>query len=192
MLTKGWSLYPIVSYRTGFPLDVLAGLTTSDGNPGPAGDGQAALVRADLVGSSVATLNPRTYATYGGQGGNYWFNPANFSNARLLNLNDLAQSNPAALAGQTSYGTVPRNAFRGPGFINTDLSLAKHIFLFGEKLDAELRADAFNVFNHTNFANPTTNINSPTFGTISSVVGANDATNPRGPRIIQVALHLKF
>ena len=36
------------------------------------------------------------------------------------------------------------------------------------------------------------NIGSNTFGTISSVVGAQSATNPTGPRIIQVALHLRF
>ena len=192
VLTKGWSLYPILTYRTGFPLDVFAGLSTSNANPGPAGDGQAALVRADLVGNTITTLNPRNYTTINGTGGNYWFSPNNFSNARLLALNAIAKSDPAGLAGIASYGSLPRNALRGPGMINTDLSIAKHLFVFREKLDAELRADAFNVFNHTNFANPTTNINSPTFGTISSVVGASDPNNPRGPRIIQVALHLKF
>ncbi len=192
MLTKGWSLYPIVTWRTGFPLDVFAGLQTSNGNPGPAGDGQAGLVRADLVGTGIATLNPRSYTTINGTAGNYWFNPGSLSNARELSLNTLATTNPAALVGQTTYGSLGRNAFRGPGFINTDLSLAKHLLVFKEKFDAELRADAFNVFNHTNFANPSININSPTFGTVSQVVGANDPTNPRGPRIIQVALHLRF
>ena len=73
-----------------------------------------------------------------------------------------------------------------------DLSLAKHLFFLGERFDAELRADFFNIFNHTNFANPDTNITDSTFGTISSVVGANSPTNPIGPRIIQVALHLRF
>ncbi|MBV9265337.1 MAG: TonB-dependent receptor, partial [Acidobacteriaceae bacterium] len=51
-LTRGWSLYPIFTWRTGFPLDVLAGLNTHNGDPGPAGDGQAAAVHADLVGNA--------------------------------------------------------------------------------------------------------------------------------------------
>jgi hypothetical protein len=192
LLTKGWSLYPIVTWRTGFPLDVLSGLSTHGGDPGPSGDGQAHYVRADLVGNGVTTYNAHTYQTINGQAGNFYFNPNNFSNARANALDAASQTDPASLIGQFTYGSFPRNALRGPGFINTDLSIAKHLYFFGEKLDAELRGDAFNVFNHTNFANPDTNITGNTFGTISSVVGANSNTNPTGPRIIQVALHLRF
>ncbi|MGA8028552.1 MAG: TonB-dependent receptor [Bryobacteraceae bacterium] len=192
LLTKGWSLYPIVTWHTGFALDVFAGLIQSNTDPGPAGDGDPQLVRADLVGP-LSIMNPHSYTTINGTAGNYYFNPNVFSNAREVNLDMLSQSNPAALIGQFTEGSFPRNALRGPGFINTDLSLSKHLFLLGEgKLDLELRADAFNVFNHTNFANPNTTINSPTFGTISEVAGASSPTNPTGPRIIQVALHRRF
>lgn len=191
-LTKGWSIYPIVSWHTGFPLDILAQLSQSNTDPGPAGDGDPELVRADLVGNSVTILNPRTMQSINGVVGNYYFSPGNFSNAREVALDALAQTNPAALIGQLTEGSFPRNGLRGPGFANTDVSLSKHLFIFREKLDAELRGDAFNVFNHTNFSNPNTNIDSPAFGTISTVVGASSITNPTGPRILQVALHLKF
>jgi len=43
--------------------------------------------------------------------------------------------------------------------------------------------DAFNVFNHANFANPDTNIFSSTFGQVSTT---------QGPRVVQIALHLRF
>ena len=145
-----------------------------------------------LLGSTVTTLNAHRYQTIAGQGGNYYFNPANFSSGRLNNLDALSQTDASQLSGQFTYGTLPRNSLRGPGFINTDLSLSKHLFFFGERVDAELRADAFNVFNHTNFDNPSVDINSSQFGIISNVVGANDPTNPRGPRIVQLALHLRF
>jgi hypothetical protein len=79
-------------------------------------------------------------------------------------------------------GTLGRNAIRGPGDINMDLALSKHM-KFGEKLDAELRMDAFNVFNHTNFGNPNTNIFSVNFGQVSTT---------QGPRVVQIALHLRF
>ncbi len=183
VLTKGWSLYPIVTWRTGFALDVLAGLNTTNTDPGPAGDGEAAEVRADLVLPNVATYNPRGQQTINGNVGNYFFNPLAFSNANALALDAITQNNAAAVAGQFTYGTLGRNSFRGPGSINTDMSIAKHLFLFKEKLDAELRLDAFNVFNHANFANPNTNIESVLFGQVST-------TN--GPRILQVALHFKF
>ena len=191
LLTKGWSLYPIVSWHTGFPLSVSAQLSQSNNDPGPAGDGSPQLVQADLVGNGVTILNPKTNTAGSGQG-NYYFNPGNFSNSRALALDALSQVNPAALIGQFTEGSFPRNGLRGPSFVNVDMSLAKHLFFFGEKLDAELRGDAFNLLNHTNFANPNTNISSSQFGIISSVVGANSTTNPTGPRIIQVALHLRF
>jgi hypothetical protein len=184
LLTKGWSLYPIVAWRTGFPLDVLAGLNTTNSDPGPAGDGAPNLVRADLVLPVVATYNPRNQQTINGNTGNYYLNPAAFSAAPLVALDQIAQTDSAALKGMYTEGTLGRNAIRGPGDSNTDLALAKHFkFYAHDRLDAELRMDAFNVFNRVNFANPNTNIFSPTFGQVSTTLG---------PRVLQIALHLRF
>src|SRR3984893_19171649 len=44
-------------------------------------------------------------------------------------------------------------AFLGPAFHNFDFSLSKNTKL-GERMNMELRADFFNVFNHPNFGNP--------------------------------------
>jgi hypothetical protein len=181
-LTRGWSLYPIFSWRTGFPLDVGAGLNTTNTDPGPAGDGAAGLVRADLVLPTVATYDPRSQQTINGNSGNFYFNPLAFSNSRLLALDQIAQTDAAGLNGQYTEGTLGRNAIRGPGFVNMDMALSKH-FKFHERLDAELRLDAFNVFNHVNFGNPNTNIFGATFGQVSTT---------QGPRVLQVALHLRF
>lgn len=182
LLTRGWSLYPIVTWRTGFPLDVGAGLNTTNTDPGPAGDGAPGLVRADLVLPTVATYNPRPQQTINGNTGNYFFNPLAFSNSRLLALDQTASTDAAMLNGMYTEGTLGRNAIRGPGLINMDLALSKH-FKFSEKLDAELRMDAFNVFNHANFGNPNTNIFSSLFGQV---------TTTQGPRVVQIALHLRF
>ena len=194
LLTKGWSLYPIFTWRTGFPLDVLAGLQATNTDPGPAGDGSPNLVRADLVLPNVATYNPRNQQTINGVTGNYFFNPAAFSADRLNTLDATAQTNAAALAGMFTEGTLGRNAIRGPGFVNLDISLAKHFKFFEDRLDAELRMDAFNAFNHTNFGSPSdgslgtttspnTNINSSQFGQVSTTVS---------PRVVQLALHIRF
>ena len=48
-------------------------------------------------------------------------------------------------------GNEGRNNFHGPGINNTDLSLSKVVRL-SESKQVELRMEAFNVFNHTNFA----------------------------------------
>ncbi|HLY16965.1 MAG TPA: carboxypeptidase regulatory-like domain-containing protein [Bryobacteraceae bacterium] len=181
VITSGWSLYPIVTYRTGFPLDVFAGLQTTPSDPSPSGAGDGGSVHADLVGNSIGTLNPQTYQTLGGNAGNYYFNPSNFSNTRLLNLDNIASNDASQLPGYT-YGTLPRNSFRGPGATNVDLAIAKK-FKLREGAVLELRGDAFNLFNHTQFGNPDTGINSLTFGQI---------TTTASPRILQVALHLMF
>ncbi len=43
-----------------------------------------------------------------------------------------------------------RNAFRGPGNWNVDLSLVKRFFIT-ERVNFQLRAEAQNVFNHANY-----------------------------------------
>ncbi len=92
LLTSGWSLYPILTYRTGFPLDVYANLNTTRWDPGPSGAGDASLVRADLVGNSVPTFDPHQYQAFNGSAGNYYFDPGNFSAARASALDAQSQS----------------------------------------------------------------------------------------------------
>jgi hypothetical protein len=189
-LTKGWTLYPIISYRSGFPLDVMAfssGTASSISSPGPSGAGDIQVVRADLV-APVQYYGAKPYRTVnsnlaGAQAGNYWFSPNSFSNTREVALNQAATTvNPATLLNQFTYGTFGRNALRGPGAFNTNLSLSK-VFRVRERLDVELRVDAFNLFNSPQFSTPDTNIGDPSFGQVS---------NTADPRIMQVALHLKF
>lgn len=187
LLTSGWSLYPILTVRTGFPLDVYANLNTTHRDPGPSGEGDAGSVRADLVGSQVVTLDPRTFQTLNNpsasstSSGNYYFNPANFSISRLLALDTTARSD-ASMLPYFTYGSFPRNGLRGPGQTNLDLAVTKH-FRVKERMDVELRGDAFNVFNHTQFKNPDTLPTDTTFGQISTTYD---------PRILQLALHVRF
>ena len=63
----------------------------------------------------------------------------------------------------TSGGNLGRNTFRGPGYSNSNMSLAKLITLPGER-ELEIRGDFINVFNHDNFPNPDAMMASPTFG----------------------------
>lgn len=147
------------------------------------------MVRADLV-APIQYYNAGAYRTVnsstngaGLQTGNYWFNPNSFSNAREAMLNQEAQNvDPATLVHQFTYGTFGRNALRGPGAFNFNLSLSK-VFRVREHLEIEVRADAFNLFNNVEFGNPDTNIGDQSFGQISTTAD---------PRIIQLALHLTF
>ena len=103
---------------------------------------------------------------------------------------------PAGAA--TTFGTVPRNTFRGSGYFNSDLSLRKH-FQFHERYGFMVGANAYNVLNHANFANPIANLNAGgALGTIQSTV--NPPTSPYGSfaaaavdaRIVQVIAKLTF
>ncbi len=100
-LTRGWTLYPIVTWRSGFPLDVMAspGAASSISSPGPSGAGDIQVVRADLV-AQIQYLDPGAFramnvsANVNGSpsssSGNYWFNPNSFSNLREVALNNEA------------------------------------------------------------------------------------------------------
>jgi len=195
-LARGWNLFPIVSFRTGFPLDVLANLPSSFNfaSPGPSGAGDSGLVRANLV-APIQIFDPRTLQTIAGQSGHYWFNPTSFSNAQcpppvpgqnqpcsasstMFPNDNQAVSDPAL----RTYGTLPRNYLRGPGVFNINLALSKTTPI-SDRLQVETRADFFNLLNHAEFLNPDTNINSPTFGRILSTYD---------PRIIQLSLRLTF
>ena len=116
--------------------------------------------------------------------GTIYFNFNALSNSRLSRSDNLAQNQPSGADWAIYRRYFRANALRGPGAVNADLTLAKH-FTFREKFTAELRLDAFNVFNHTNFDNPNTNINSSQFGQVTT-------ENAVLPRILQVALHLQF
>lgn len=196
-LTQGWSLFPIVTWRTGFPIDVAANLPTAfdSGSEGPSGVGDPLVVRANVVGSTN-TFNPRTTQTFSGATGNYYFNPNSFSNAQCGDANNQGPCTPGpglfpsdaqvvANPALATYGTLPRNFLRGPGRVNFDLAVSKTTALIDERLKMEFRAEFFNILNHAEFANPDTNIlnQGSTFGQILTTAD---------PRIIQLAVRFTF
>lgn len=120
-------------------------------------DSDFAAFRADVVGNWQVS-NPNA---------SEWFNPAAFTEP------------------QQPYrqGTAGRNSLRGPGLWESDLSLSKNL-LSSERRSLELRAEAFNVFNHVNLANPNSTID---------VSGAGQITAIEVPmRQMQFGLHFQF
>lgn len=105
-------------------------------------DPDFASVRADVVGN-WQVANPDA---------NLWFNPAAFSEP------------------QQPYrqGTAGRNSLRGPSLAVSNISLAKNL-IPSERWLLELRADAFNVFNHANLANPSSVIDESGAGQITAI-----------------------
>ena len=112
-----------------------------------------------------------------------WFNPA-------------AYANPA----DGTFGNSRRNTLVGPDFANVNLSLAKE-FPIHEAIALEIRADAFNMFNHVNWGNPDANVG---YGGSACASGPNLRVNLAdcnsgevtstvgGTRIIQLGAHFRF
>lgn len=91
-----------------------------------------------------------------------------------------------ASPGATGYGNVGQNILRGSGQFNWDISANKRTRVGGLREEAmlEFRAEFFNAFNHAQFNNPNTVVNSSAFGTIGTL--------STGPRILQFALKYMF
>jgi len=185
-LTKGWTIQPLFNYRSGEPLDVLAGpLPRSRTNPGPSAAGDGNLVRANLV-APITYFDPHLSQAINGRKGNYFFNPSAFSRADLI-LTPAQGFDPVNNPSQRTYGTFGRNAFRGPTRTNVDVSVAK-ITNIDERRKLEFRAEMFNLPNLALFRNPNTTVTSGAFGQISATGSATDSQ----PRVIQLALKLYF
>ena len=101
--------------------------------------------RPDLTGKSV---------TAGGGSKLTWFNTGAYY--------------PTAPA--SGIGTAPRNSIYGPGTVSNAMSLSKTEQL-GDTRSLEVRATANNVFNTVQYAGVDTNVQSPTFGQVTSAAG---------------------
>ena len=215
-LTNGWSLYPILSWRTGFPIDISANLPYAydPGNPGTSGAGDPYFSNVAVIAPiktydphTIRTINVLSYADDGSGNcqitstpvtGNFIFDPNSFSNLPLENNPYYDNENPCFPEidpvnnpADRTYG-LHRNTLRGPSRTNLDLTLAKATAI-NERFNLEFRADFFNLLNHTQFAQPTyingtTNVDSLNFGLITTTGTYRTA----GPRIGQLALRLTF
>jgi len=100
--------------------------------------------------------------------------------------------NPAAFAQPQpgTYGNLGRNAFSGPGLNEFDISFVKSQQISRDRW-LRLRAEFFNVWNHPNFANPST-----TFGSGFRLTSTPDSFNPYfgngSPRNLQLVAELEF
>jgi hypothetical protein len=106
-----------------------------------------------------------------------WLNPGAFANP------------PAATQiGQADYSPLGGSPYpvRGPSFQNLDMSLFK-LFPIHESVKLEFRAEAFNLPNEHQFANPSANLNFLNPSGFSAITSSRN-----NPRILQLALKLYY
>jgi hypothetical protein len=156
----GWELSGIIAYNAGLPITVGSGSNIDTG-------GQGAIVNdwnawQNLYPDQIC--NPNTGAPHTLD---QWFNTNCFADVP---------------AGELRYGNERRGAVRGPGFGRWDLSLFKNIKIT-EGSHLQFRAEAFNVWNHTNFSGVDAGLSSSDYGKVTST---------RDPRNVQFALKFVF
>ena len=169
-LTGGWQLKAIMSVQRGQPYTLYDG--TDQSSTGGTAD------RPIVIGDwRIANPSPTR-----------WFNTCTIlaSGARS---NCLAGDIPAwQIAPAGTFGNEGRNALRGPGLRNFDLGVSRQ-FRLTERLNAQFRAEFFNLPNHANFFLPATSVSSSSLGTITQ---AADGTNGGAQRQMQFAIKLIF
>ncbi len=93
-------------------------------------------------------------------------------------------------------GSLGRNVLRGLPAWQVDFALRRS-FKLTEKLNLQLRGEAFNLFNHPNFGTIQTTLTAANFGQATNMLnrqlgGLSQLYQIGGPRSFQVALKIQF
>ena len=165
----GWQYSGIASVSSGTPFSA----TYNADNAGVA-NGAGSSSRPDQVGNPSA--GPFGAPDVGNGFAKVWYNLDAFAAPRGL-----------------TFGNVGRNTLRNPHRTNIDMALFKH-FTIKESVAFEFRAEAFNIFNHTEWGGIAGDAGS------AGGSGNNDILSPgfaqinsaHNPRILQLALKFLF
>jgi hypothetical protein len=167
----GWQVSGIGQFRTGRPISFISGRGTLNragrsGNNTP----NTTLTLPELQERTGLFHDPRT-------GLPLLIDPA------LIASDGRANSAFFTHPSAGDVGHLSLTPVDGPGYWNVDTALIKRV-RFRERLGLELRLEAFNVFNHTNFSVPNSlNIDDTDFGKINATFD---------PRILQLSWKFTF
>jgi hypothetical protein len=123
-LLNGWQVTGILTARTGFPFNPILGFDRAND------------ASADNVAQRPDIVPGRSYES-----------------AITGNIERYVDPTAFQLPPENSYGNSGRNVLEGPGLVTFDLGLFKNTTI-GERVRLQFRAEAFNLFNHANFAIP--------------------------------------
>jgi hypothetical protein len=191
-LIGGWQLGGILRINTGTPLTI----TDPRGTLNRAGRSANQTAQTNLTGAQISNL----IGIFHQNGNVYYINPSVISSS---GRGASAFGQPAFSGevffdnGPGQFGNIGRTTINGPLFSELDMSLTKNIRLT-ERMRFQIRADAFNVFNHTNFStgvldpasgvsNTIFNVNSTTFGQLTNTFNLSGLN-----RVIQLAGRFEF
>ena len=162
----GWQASGIITYNSGLPFTVVTS------NFDPAGSG---IINANPTARPILLCDPNENAPHTAT---LWFNTACFQ------ANPANTADTAALGFQNVFGNTPRGVVEGPPTHRVDFTMSKNI-RFTESARLQLRAEVFNIFNHTNFRG---------FSSLNITGGANFGRigTVRDPRTMQFGAKITF
>jgi hypothetical protein len=168
-LKEGWMLANITQLQSGNPMNVVTASTYN---------GIANTIRPTLVGRY--TTGRGTILANG--------------NVSFIQGTACATLTPGCtfFPQPKGFGTLRRNALTGPGFADSDLSLEKTTRI-AETMALVVRVDAFDLLNHTNFANPNLTATGSATSTFGQITATRTATGDAGSsRQLQFAMRFQF
>jgi len=141
ILLGGWRVGTIINARSGVPINVVIARPDN-------ATANGATVANIPGGNSRGTQRPDVVPGVDPylKNGVRWLNPAAFTT-------------PAA----GTFGNLPRNALRGPGFWQADLMFSKD-FKFAASQGLQVRVEIFNIANRLNYENPAASLPNGTPG----------------------------
>ena len=186
-LIGGWQVTTIINWSSGVPISIR----DPNGTLNRAGRSGRQNANSNLTLDEIRNLVGLRIV----DGTIYFIDPAVIGpNGSATNGNVELTADPR-FPGQIFFkaqpgatGNLPRNFLDGPNYFNIDAGLIKNI-RFGERLNFQFRAEAFNLLNNTNFfiaeSSNIFNVASTSFGIISP-------GSTYDPRIMQFAFRLEF
>ncbi len=178
----GWQFGGITTFETGPPLSVSCGLAGLSSGVGGGVDCNS----LGKIQVQKGTIDDPQYGPIAG-----WFNPATIGQ---ITVPQLSANNQAGM-----FGYMGKDAMRGPGRNNWDLSLIKNLdvpWFNGEHSTLQIRWETFNSFNHPQwngvnlFCSSTTPAGQPCNG--ANNVGNGEVNSDWGPRTMQLGMRLVF
>ncbi len=164
----GWKITGTVSAVSGLPFTATASGTTLS-TPGTA-------QTAKITGGLKVLHNIGA--------GKQWFDKTSFSQPLGCT---------ASPCTAPDLGNTGRNQFRGPGYVQDNVSLSKKFAIYREAA-LETRIDAIQLTNTPQFANPQNSYTSGNFGQVTSTVGSGSGTvnGVGGGRSLQGSVRVTF
>ncbi len=176
--TNGWRFSGVTTFQSGKPLTFT---DAADGTAyGTASRGQFApgISNRNIINKNGGTMLARVKS-------NSYLNP---SASLFVTAPPVPFSASATTGGPQAidYGNTSIGAARGPGNDNWDMTISKTTRVGGLREDATLdfRTEFFNVWNHPQYANPSTGVATASYSVIN--------TSAVAPRLIQFAVKYVF